>query len=65
MFWSSNPWIRIGIQPKMLDPRQMNTVLNEYCFFELGINPRICIRNKGSNPQKCRELLALVHQNRY
>jgi hypothetical protein len=19
-FWSSNPWIRIGIQPKMLDP---------------------------------------------
>jgi hypothetical protein len=23
-FWSSKPWIQIGIQPKMLDPESMN-----------------------------------------
>ncbi len=25
IYWSSKPWIRIGMQPKLLDPDQMNT----------------------------------------
>jgi hypothetical protein len=35
-FRSSNLWIRIGIQPKMLDPDpyQMNTDRKHYFFFQ-------------------------------
>jgi hypothetical protein len=54
--WSSKSWIRIGIQPKMIDPDQMNTYPKHWLLVRPSL-PFGCIQLKSGNKEASEEEL--------